>query len=476
MNVNDNKDIFVNGDLKFLLLAIDFGIIAIDLDLKVTFLNKTGEFLTGWDQIDAIGEDIHLVFKVKNNLTIDSIEHVFEEVLKTGKSKRISKHTFLLSKSGFETPIADKVTPILSDDNKVVGAVLVFRDHSDQIQKQTEFDFINYHDQLTGVYNRRYYKMQLEAMMIKDNLPLSLIMCDINGLKLVNDAFGHKVGDKLLKKVATTMQTGCRANDIITRIGGDEFVIILPKTSEIAAKMVIERIKILAEFEQVESLDVSVSFGSGTKTSIDEDITDIFKRAEDDMYESKLNASTNMRKQTIKLITQTLHEKSIYEKKHSSGVGSLCEKFGRVLNLDNESIIQLKSAGKMHDIGKINVDVLILNKKSPLTKIEWKEIKRHSEIGYRILSSLNEYSDIAEHVLQHHENFDGSGYPKGLKGDEISLHARLLRIVDSYDSMTSNHPYKLGLSMQEAINEMKSKSRIEFDPELLEVFTTKVLI
>ncbi|MFK5883086.1 MAG: diguanylate cyclase [Candidatus Izemoplasma sp.] len=474
MNVNNENEL-TKDIYKSLLLAIEFGIIATDLNLKVIFLNKTGELLTGWSQIDAIGKDISLVFEMNNELTNETISQLFNEVINTGESKKIYRESILVSKKGFDTPISDNITAMLTNDEKVIGAILVFRDHSDQIQKQNELEFINYHDQLTGVYNRRYYKMQLENMMIKDNLPLSLIMCDVNGLKLINDAFGHKAGDELLKKVATTMQTGCRANDVITRIGGDEFVIILPKTNEIAAKMVIERINILAKFEKVENLDISISFGSGTKTKPEEDIVNIFKRAEDDMYESKLNSSTDMRKKTIQMIIKKLNEKSVYEKKHADGVSILCKNFAQQLNFAQDLITELELAGKMHDIGKINVSSLILNKPSSLSLTEWKEMKRHSEIGYRILSSLNEYSDIAEHVLQHHENYNGSGYPKGLKEKEITAQARILRIADAYDAMTRNHSYKTKLTKREAINEMRTKSGIDFDPDFLELFINKVI-
>jgi HD-GYP domain-containing protein (c-di-GMP phosphodiesterase class II) len=140
------------------------------------------------------------------------------------------------------------------------------------------------------------------------------------------------------------------------------------------------------------------------------------------------------------------------------------------MDFDKEDINQIRIAGLMHDIGKIGIEEKILNKPNKLNQEERYELIRHVEIGYRILSSVNEFSEIANHVLEHHERWDGSGYPKGLKGEEISLQARIIAIADSFDAMTTDRPYRGALNEQEAIKELKRCSGTQFDPEIVKIF------
>lgn len=353
-------------------------------------------------------------------------------------------------------------------------AVLI-SDITERVEREKEIQFLSFNDQLTGVYNRRHYEEQLIKLDKKENYPLSMIMGDVNGLKLINDSFGHQIGDKLLIKVANILTKSCRNSDIITRIGGDEFVILLPNTDNIQAKKVIDRIKNYASNETIQNIDVSISFGYGTKHDKHTSLTSLFKQIEDDMYRNKMNDSKSMRSKTIDLIMTTLYEKNVREMFHSKRVGGYCETFAKKLGLENEQINKIKNAGLMHDIGKIGIDEHILNKQGPLTKEEYLEVQKHSEIGYRILSSQNEFNDIANYVLEHHERVDGLGYPNGLMGEEISLQARIINIVDAYDAMTGPRPYKNPVAKEEAINELIKHSGTQFDKDLVQVFINEVL-
>jgi HD-GYP domain-containing protein (c-di-GMP phosphodiesterase class II) len=163
------------------------------------------------------------------------------------------------------------------------------------------------------------------------------------------------------------------------------------------------------------------------------------------------------------------------EKLHSEHVSEMCEKLAGELNLDTEDREKCKKAGKYHDIGKSIIDKAILDKSEPLSAEEWHLIKQHSENGYRLLSIDPNYRDIAEYVLQHHERWDGKGYPKGLKGEEIQYISRIIAICDSYDAMTSNRPYRRALSDEEAIKEIIDRSGSQFDPNIAKVFIEKVL-
>lgn len=342
-------------------------------------------------------------------------------------------------------------------------------------KKQEEILYLSYFDQLTGLYNRRYFENKLKEIDSVDNLPITLIMADVNGLKLVNDSFGHILGDELLKKAAEVLKNGCRNSDIVARLGGDEFIAILTKTNEIQAEQIIKRINSVASNEKVGAIDISISFGYETKTEMKENIQDILKNAEDYMYRHKLYESSSIRNKTIDLIMNTLYEKSNREMLHSKRVSEICESLAIRMKFDKHKVNQIKIAGLMHDIGKIGIDENILNKAEKLSDDEKKEIKRHPEIGYRILSSSNGFSEIAEYVLKHHERWDGTGYPGGFKGEEISIQSRIITIADAFDAMTSDRPYRKGMRLKDALAELKKYSGAQFDPYITEIFINMVM-
>ncbi len=342
-------------------------------------------------------------------------------------------------------------------------------------QSFEKIEFLSFHDQLTGIYNRRFYETAVLRLDNEKYYPLTLVMADVNGLKLTNDAFGHSAGDLLLQRIASILNRECRAQDVVARIGGDEFVILLPETDEKNAGVIINRINQAISKERIENLVLSVSVGFASKKSSSEDMTDVFKQAEDEMYRNKLSESSSVRSKTIDLILNSLFEKNKREMMHSHRVGNLCESIAREMDFSKDDINQMSIAGLMHDIGKIGISEESLNKPGNLHTNEWAEIKRHSEIGYRILGSVSEFSKIAEYVLEHHERPDGSGYPKGLKGDEISLQAKIISLADSYDAMTSERTYKKTLSVKEAVTEIKKCCGTQFDPGVSKIFVEKVL-
>ncbi|MGV8905448.1 MAG: HD domain-containing phosphohydrolase [Acetobacterium sp.] len=356
-----------------------------------------------------------------------------------------------------------------------IEIVCVSRNSSERKKAEKERNYAIYHDYLTDLYNRRFYEEALVKLDTKINLPITLVMSDVNGLKLINDSFGHTMGDELLKKAAELIKIGCRTNDIAARLGGDEFVIILPKTSAFEAAQIIKSIKSNVSNEKVGAFKLSISFGQGTKNLEQENIQGIFKDAEDEMYRHKLYESASIRSKTIDLIMNTLYEKSRREMMHSKRVCKLCKGIATKMNFDQDAINQIMIAGLIHDIGKMGVEENILNKSGILNADEWKEIRKHPETGYRILSSVNEFSEMAKYVLEHHERWDGNGYPKGLKGTEISLQARIIGIADAYDAMTSDRSYRKGLSKEEAIKEIKLNSGTQFDPEIVKVFLENYL-
>jgi len=460
--------------LKTTLLSVGDGVIATDNQGAVVLFNQIAEQLTGWSQTDAIGKSLEEVFHIIQEYTRSRCPNPVQKVMETGNIVELANHTLLISKEGIERPIEDTAAPIRDVEGNIQGVVLVFRDFSEKREKQREIAYLSFHDQLTGLYNRRFFEEELKRLDIERNYPLTLVISDVNGLKLTNDAFGHLLGDKLLQKAAEVMKKEIRADDIIARIGGDEFVILLPQTNSEQAGDIVSRINSILAEVRLESIILSISFGWATKEMAGEDMTGIFKKAEDNMYRHKLSESSSMRNKTIKVITKTLYEKNEREEKHSFRVSKLCENIGLALDLSVEDINELRTVGLMHDIGKIAIDDHILDKDGELDESEWLQIKRHSETGYRILSSVNEYAQLAEYVLAHHERWDGNGYPKGLKGQSIPLVARIIAVADSYDAMTSDRPYRKALSREFAMQEITRNSGTQFDPDIVSVFAAGV--
>lgn len=429
--------------------------------------------------VDFQASDESLLYVSKDEFIGKTIWHVMpKEITDIGYEKiQTAIETSILQSFEYtlEMPQGEEnfeLRIVKSRENEVIA---ISRNITERKRMEQKVLYLSYHDQLTGLYNRRFYEEELMRLDTKENLPMTIVLGDLNGLKLINDSFGHAVGDELIKKVAEVIRLGCRGHDIIARLGGDEFVIILPKTDAFETQQVLKRITDMSLNEKIGSIDISISFGYETKNNEKENIQDIFKNAEDYMYKEKLFQSPSMRGKTIKAIVNTLHEKNKREEQHSLRVSELCKSMGEALGLHKYENAELKSVGLLHDIGKIAIDENVLNKPSKLTDDEWTEIKRHPEIGYRILSTVNDMSQMAEYILYHHERWDGRGYPKGLKGEEIPLVSRIIAIVDSYDAMISERNYRSALSKKVAIAELQKNAGIQFDPELVKLFIEKVL-
>jgi|GEM_PF-2301079 len=328
--------------------------------------------------------------------------------------------------------------------------------------------YTSYHDYLTGLFNRNYFEEHFYQFEAEVYYPVSIVLVDVNGLKLINDAFGHMVGDEALTETARIMQI-VFASSIICRIGGDEFAIITTKTKskELLDKM--QDLRDKASHIYVSGVQLSVSLGMALKHNKEKTMNELFTEAEDWMYREKLNQVPSNRSSIIETIIATIHQKDEYSQIHSKRVSLISTYIAKLLDLEDQIVGNIKTAGLLHDIGKIIIPTHILNKKGTLTKSEYEEIKKHSEIGYRILNSVSSMREIAELVFCHHERMDGKGYPRGLKASDIPIESQIIAVADAMDTMLNDRHYREKLSREACAKELETYKGSQFSSVVVDV-------
>ncbi|MFV0465281.1 MAG: HD domain-containing phosphohydrolase [Lachnospiraceae bacterium] len=353
--------------------------------------------------------------------------------------------------------------------------IAVCRNITETLKQKEKVDYLSTCDQMTGLNNRESYHVTWNQFVVSKLFPLSVIITNINGLKLINHSFGNSVGDELIRSCAEVYKNSYIPKDQIFRISGDEFAILLPNCAYSNAEMIANDLKVLCEKETVNGIALTVEHGIGVMKHASERKRDIIKQAEEAMYRNKLYGAPGRRAQTIELIISTLQAKNPREQLHSERVAMLCQQMAEALDMTEAQISRIHSAGLLHDIGKIGVREDILNKPGRLTNEEYENMCSHAEIGYKILQSAGNMDDISEFAYAHHERWDGKGYPRQLKEEQIPLESRIIAIADTYDAMTSDRSYRNGLSKEVAIEEIKRCAGTQFDPSLVDIFVNKVL-
>jgi diguanylate cyclase (GGDEF)-like protein/PAS domain S-box-containing protein len=460
---------------KMTLLSVGDGVISADNHGVITVMNPIAERLTGWTTEEALGKPLQDVLRIIHEDTRKQNEDYLEKVMAAGSIIDLSNGLVLISKDSREIPVEVGAAPIKNSKSDIVGAVIVIRDYTEKKIKQKQIEYLSYHDALTGLYNRRYIEDSISRLDTNRNIPLTLMVLDVNGLKLTNDAFGHEAGDRLLIKVAGIFKKVCRADDIIGRMGGDEFCILLPHTDEKQAESIKERITSAASNIKLDPIILSLAIGHAAKTSPEQDITAVMTEADNLMYRDKIKFGKAMRSQTIDMVLHHINANYEQEQIHTQKVSQYCEAMAKALGFSKKEAANIKNAAALHDIGKIMVPPQILNKPGRLTQEEFGIIKRHPEIGYQMLKSVDEYVMLAEYVLYHHERWDGTGYPEGLSGSKIPLYSRIIAVADAYEAMTALRPYQKTKTKEEAAAELIRCSGIQFDPEIVSVFVEKIL-
>ena len=460
--------------LRTTLLSVGDGVISTDSSGSVTMMNPVAERLTGWPSAEATGRRFSEVCRIVDERTGLPEAGNVERVLVTKQLIEYGSDSLVVSRTGAAVPVEVSAAPI-QRNGIIGGAVIVIRDFTEKKTKQRQIEFLSYNDALTGLHNRRYVEDALMRLDTPENLPLSLVTIDVNGLKLTNDAFGHEMGDQLLKTVAGILKIIAGPDDIVGRMGGDEFCILSRNTDEEQTSALRQRILDEASHLKLDPVVVSLAIGYAVKSMPEQDIRTILKLSDDHMYHDKIKFGKIMRSQTIQMALQIINTNYGVEHLHTERVSCYCEAIGLALGFTEKEVADIKAAGALHDIGKIMVPSQVLSKPGRLTKEEFDLVKRHPEIGYQMLKTADEYMHLAEYVLYHHERWDGTGYPVGLRGGKIPLFSRIIAVADAFEAMTGLRPYQEMKSKKEAVDELERCAGSQFDTDIVKVFVEKVL-
>ena len=351
--------------------------------------------------------------------------------------------------------------------------IAIARDITERKEMEFRLQYIGLHDQLTGLYNRVYFEDELRILDANKHIPVAIIVCDIDGLKLVNDTLGHQAGDELLLNAAKIICSCFDTSQVVARIGGDEFAVILPGKDIKAAEQAYHQIRHNLELYRAPTIPIplSISIGMSVRTNPEQRMSDVFKTADNNMYREKLHSSQSARSAIVQTLAKALEARDFATDGHADRLQDLIAALASAVGLPESTLPDLRLLGRFHDIGKVGIPDNILFKPGRLTDSEYEIMKRHSEIGYRIAQSSADLAPIADWILKHQEWWNGKGYPLGLTGEQIPLPSRLLAVVDAFDAMTNDRPYRKALTHEQAITELKRCAGTQFDPDLVEIFT-----
>ncbi|KYZ77843.1 hypothetical protein AXX12_17435 [Anaerosporomusa subterranea] len=431
----------------------------LDLDGVILELyTRPGFYQTPPDR-RLVGKKIDSIYETS---VTDRYQQAMEQVLLTGRPQRFTYegeyHGRAYGREVWLTGCGEEL-------------IAIERDTTERVMMAKQLRYLNLYDSLTGLFNRSRFEQEMRHFGEDEQCSVGIVVCDLDGLKLINDTLGHEQGDRQLVDVADLFKRCFRAEDHIARIGGDEFAAILPNVDDETLTAICR--KISQEVDEYNLLlpnaRLGLSIGHAMR-GCPTDMNTLFIEAENEMYRQKQLRDENVRQFILDGMFQSVEARDYFKSGHPQRVEEYAVKLAAVLELSSEQVENLHLLSRYHDIGNVGLDERIVMKPGRLTTDERQEIAQHCEIGCRIARCVPALVPVADLVLKHHEQWDGSGYPLGLQHTDIPLECRILAIADAYEAMTAGRPYRHALSKTEAIEELRRGAGTQFDPELLKLF------
>lgn len=365
-----------------------------------------------------------------------------------------------------------RVKPLQLEAGESPMMMMVLTDITEKVNAEARLRALSSVDKLTGLYNRAYAEQWLSDMTEREDLfPFSLLYADVNGLKLLNDVFGHEEGDRLLLRAVRMLQDAAEPRHTAVRWGGDELLLLMPQTGEREAQAIAARLETLCSQSEAAPIRLSVAVGTATAAEWQAEWRPLLLLAEKRMYKAKLFASRGVYDQMLEDLIRLQHRKLLSDEETTMRLGRMTWRLAQAAGLEGQAHDELTliRLATIHNLGMVSLPEQLLHKSEPLSEQEWELVRTHSDIGYRLARALGEPM-LAEAVLSVHEHWNGGGYPFGLKQEEIPLPSRLLAIVDAFEAMTRQRAFRPALSRSAALEEIGRCAGTQFDPRLAATF------
>ncbi|MGE5372669.1 MAG: HD domain-containing phosphohydrolase [Solirubrobacterales bacterium] len=460
LNESENRFRRITG------LMLDL-VVEIDLTGMIIYASPSHTVVTGWRPEQLVGT---YTFQYQHPDDTPHVTEVFRAGTERGSSGKLAYR--IRKADGSYIWVETVGNPVFDESGNCTGAILSSRDIDEMKRTQDRLEYLAHHDPLTGLYNRHHFERELARQSQQPTFPLTVLVFDVDGLKLVNDTLGLAAGDLLLQACAGILRENCDAADILCRTGGDEFAVLSPNRSQTGLDQKIEAIRHgIREHNRIHpDLPLSIAIGYATRTRPEPALIDLFKDAGKHMYREKLLHSQSARSAIVEVVMKALEVRDFITEGHTDRLQDLVSMIARALRFDDQQLNDLCLFARFHDIGKVGIPDRILFKPAALTPEEFEEMKTHSEIGYRIALSSPELIPIADLILKHHEWYNGKGYPFGLAEENIPIECRILAIADAYDAMSNDRPYRKAMGKETIVQEIRRCAGTQFDPHLVAVF------
>jgi two-component system cell cycle response regulator len=435
-------------------------------DWEMEFMSEGIEEITGYPAAEFIGNEARTYASIIHPADADLVETEVEACV--ARREPFVLEYRIITCEGEARWVHEQGRAIFGAGGEVLYLDGSIVDIGERKRLEAQLEHLAYHDALTGLPNRRRLMEDLERA---DGRCL-LVFFDLDGFKVYNDSFGHLEGDLLLRRLGHKLRDAVADRGAAFRLGGDEFCVFAPVTSNDGADLIAACRAALSE--EGEGFSVQASWGGVVVPDEAADATSALVLADQRMYADKGVGRVSAKQQTRDTILRILAERHPELHEHSGAVAALARAVGERMGIDAEQLEDLERAAELHDIGKIAIPDAILNKPGPLDAEEWRFMRRHTLIGEGMLSAAPALQGAAKIVRSSHERYDGTGYPDGLRGEEIPLASRIVFVCDAFHAITSDRPYAEAGSVDSALAELTEGAGTQFDPAVVKAFRAEI--